>query len=43
MTLFCFLLQGQKEGPAGEAYLLSLVKGYAPPIGGCKFAPKIFY
>ena len=26
MTLFCFLLQEQKEGPGGEAYSLCLCK-----------------
>ena len=33
LTLFCFLLQEQKEGPAGEACKPGLAKGPATPLG----------
>ena len=39
MTLFCFLLQEQKEGPAGEAYRPSPFGDSATPAGDYKPAP----
>ena len=39
LTLFCFLLQEQKEGPRGERCLLCLAKGPAPPAGEMRICP----
>ena len=39
LTLFCFLLQEQKEGPRGEWCLLCLAKGPAPPAGEMRICP----
>ena len=38
LTLFCFLLQEQKEGPAGEAYRPSPPGDSAAPLGDYKLA-----
>ena len=39
LTLFCFLLQEQKEGPAGEACKPGLAKGPATPLGDYRPGP----
>ena len=39
LTLFCFLLQEQKEGPRGERCLLCLAKGSTPPAGEMRICP----
>ena len=40
MTRFCFLLQGHKEGPAGEACKLSPPGDSAPPLGDYRPGPR---
>ena len=39
MTLFCFLLQEQKEGPRGEPYRLCTLQNQCPAEGDYKLAP----
>ena len=39
LTLFCFLLQEQKEGPGGEAYSLCLCKRHRDAEGEIKLPP----
>ena len=39
MTLFCFLLQEQKEGPGGEPYRLCTLQNQCAAEGNYKLAP----
>ena len=39
LTLFCFLLQEQKEGPGGEPYKPSPTGDSATPLGDHKLSP----
>ena len=39
LTLFCFLLQEQKEGPRGEPYRLCTLQNQCPAEGDYKLAP----